>query len=73
MPRYTTVWLDYLKKKGISLDVKDVLVHLIMHKRNSVPLPSPLTRLFLFASFAAGMHILWLNTSQVPPIPISLT
>ena len=26
------VWLDYLKKKGISLDVKDVLSHLIMHK-----------------------------------------
>ena len=49
LPRYTTVWLDYLKKKGISLDVKDVLVHLIMHKRDSVPLPSPLTRLFVFA------------------------
>ena len=32
--RYTTVWLDYLKKKAIDLDVKDVLVHLIMHKRN---------------------------------------
>ena len=27
MPRYTTVWMDYLKKKNISLDVKDVLVH----------------------------------------------
>ena len=34
VPRYTTVWLDYLKKKGISLDVKDVLVHLIMHERD---------------------------------------
>ena len=34
VPRYTTVWLDYLKKKGISLDVKDVLVHLIMHQRD---------------------------------------
>ena len=34
VPRYTTVWLDYLKKKGISVDVKDVLVHLIMHERN---------------------------------------
>ena len=22
VPRYTAVWLDYLKKKGISLDVK---------------------------------------------------
>ena len=32
--RYTTVWLDYLKKKGISLDVKDVLVQLIMHKQD---------------------------------------
>ena len=29
VPRYTTVWMDYLKKKGISLDVKDVLVHLV--------------------------------------------
>ena len=28
VPRYTTVWIDYLKKKNISLDVKDVLVHL---------------------------------------------
>ena len=27
VPRYTTVWMDYLKKKGISLDIKDVLVH----------------------------------------------
>ena len=27
MPRYTTVWMDYLKKKNISLDVKNVLVH----------------------------------------------
>ena len=26
VPRYTTVWMDYLKKKNISLDVKDVLV-----------------------------------------------
>ena len=34
VPRYTTVWLAYLKKKRISLDVKDVLVHLIMHERN---------------------------------------
>ena len=34
VPRYTTVWLDYLKKKGISLDVKDVLVHLVMHERD---------------------------------------
>ena len=29
LPRYTTVWMDYLKKKNISLDVKDVLVHLV--------------------------------------------
>ena len=34
MPRYTMMWLDYLKKKGISLDVKDVLVHLIMHEQD---------------------------------------
>ena len=26
---YTTVWMDYLKKKNISLDIKDVLVHLV--------------------------------------------
>ena len=32
VPRYTTVWLDYLRKKAISLDVKDVLLHLIMHE-----------------------------------------
>ena len=29
VPRYTTVWMDYLKKKHISLDVKDVLVGLV--------------------------------------------
>ena len=29
VPKYTTVWMDYLKKKNISLDVKDVLVHLV--------------------------------------------
>ena len=29
VPRYTTVWMDYIKKKNISLDVKDVLVHLV--------------------------------------------
>ena len=29
VPRYTRVWMDYLKKKSISLDVKDVLVHLV--------------------------------------------
>ena len=34
VPRCTTVWLDYLNQKGISLDVKDVSVHLIMHQRN---------------------------------------
>ena len=27
--RYTTVWIEYLRKKNISLDVKDVLVHLV--------------------------------------------
>ena len=29
VPRYTTVWMDYLREKKISLDVKDVLVHLV--------------------------------------------
>ena len=28
VPRYTTAWINYLRKKNISLDVKDVLVHL---------------------------------------------
>ena len=28
------MWLDYLKKRGISLDIKDVLVHLIMNERD---------------------------------------
>ena len=37
------MWLEYLKKKGISQDVKDVLVHLIMHEQDSVTHPSPLT------------------------------
>ena len=29
VPRYTTVWMEYLRKKNISLDVKEVLVHLV--------------------------------------------
>ena len=29
VPRYTTVWMQYLRKKIISLDVKDVLVNLV--------------------------------------------
>ena len=29
VPRYTTVWMEYLRSKDISLDVKDVLVHLV--------------------------------------------
>ena len=29
VPRYTTVWVEYLRRKNISLDVKDVLVHLV--------------------------------------------
>ena len=29
VPRFTTVWMDFLKKKNFSLDVKDVLVHLV--------------------------------------------
>ena len=29
VPRYTTIWMDYLRKRNISLDVKDVLVHLV--------------------------------------------
>ena len=34
VPRYTSVWLDYLKAKKIKLDVKDVLVHLVMGDRD---------------------------------------
>ena len=30
--RCTTVWMDYLKKRNISLDVKDVLVQLVAAK-----------------------------------------
>ena len=30
VPRYTSVWLDYLKVKKIKFNVKDVLVHLVM-------------------------------------------
>ena len=29
VPRYTTVWMEYLRRKNISVDVKDVLVHLV--------------------------------------------
>ena len=29
VPRYTTVWMEYLRRKNISLDVQDVLVHLM--------------------------------------------
>ena len=32
VPRYTMVWMDYLKKKNRSLDVKDMLVHLVAAK-----------------------------------------
>ena len=34
VPRYTSVWLDYLKAKKFKLDVKDVLVHLVMGDRD---------------------------------------
>ena len=29
VPRYTTNWMEYVRKENISLDVKDVLVHLV--------------------------------------------
>ena len=29
VPRFPMVWMQYLKKKGTSLDIKDVLVHLV--------------------------------------------
>ena len=29
VPRYTTIWMDYLRRRKVSLDVKDVLVHLV--------------------------------------------
>ena len=45
VPRYTTVWMEYMKKKNISLNVKDVLVHLVAREhRNGSPLA------FLFVS-----------------------
>ena len=30
VPRYTSVWLEYLEANKIKLDVKDVLVHLVV-------------------------------------------
>ena len=39
VPRYTTVWMDYLKKRNISLDVKDVWSNLwLLKHRNESPL-----------------------------------
>ena len=32
VPRYTRIWMDYLREKNIFLDVKDVLVHLVAAK-----------------------------------------
>ena len=32
VPRYTMIWMEYLRKKNISLDNKDVLVHLVAAK-----------------------------------------
>ena len=29
VPRYTMIWMEYLRRKNISLDVKDVLIHLV--------------------------------------------
>ena len=29
VPTYTTIWMEYLRKKNNSLDAKDVLVHLV--------------------------------------------
>ena len=34
VPRYTSVWLDYLKAKKIQLGVKDLLVHVVMGDRD---------------------------------------
>ena len=34
VPRYTSVWLDDLKAKNITLDVQDVLVHLVTSDRD---------------------------------------
>ena len=39
MPRYTTVWMEYLRRKNIFLDVQDVLVHLVAAR---APLWTPL-------------------------------
>ena len=73
VPRYTTGWLDYLKKRGISLDVKDGFVQFDYAATGLSHSPFTLDTIVFFAKYAAGMHIPWPNTSPVPPIPIWLT
>ena len=46
VPRYTTMLLEYFKKKRINLDMKDVSMHLIMHDRDSDDSPSTIDTIF---------------------------
>ena len=73
VPRYTTEWLNYLKKRGIGLDVKDVLPHLIMHERDSDESPlTPDTIVCFSLNFPQGCTY----HGSIPPkypIPIFLT
>ena len=71
MPRYTGVWLDYLKAKNIKLDVKDVLVQLVTSDRNGGH-HSLCIFFFAFQFFAVEMYIPWVKTAQLSPAPISL-
>ena len=64
VPRYTSVWLDYLKAKRNKLDVKDVLVHLVMSLRILLCI-----HMFAFNFFAVVMHVPRLRTCKVPPPP----
>ena len=73
VPRYTSVWLDYVKAKNIKLDVKVVLVYMVRSDRNGDH--HSLCMLFFCISifFTAAMYIQWLRTAKVSSSLISLT
>ena len=76
IPRYTSVWLDYLKAKRIKFEVRDILVHFVMGNQASGHCSLRILwciHIVTFHFFAAVMHVPRLGTSKVPPTPISLT
>ena len=76
LPRYTSVWLNYLKAKKIKLDVKDVPVPLVMGERDRGHHSLCIFKcihILAFPFFAAGMHVPGVGTSQVPPTPTTFT